>query len=247
MKGVWIPKFSMMRIAVGVLPAVLAFTPISATRAAPPDFQVHPGIFDPANTDLVGSLWVKGAGCPTGATVVLYPATTPSTYTDPACPAGDPKDANVEGLLLVKTGPTGNNASAGATITGLPKNLILTELGYDIRKPVSPDDARGSHCGAGAPRFNITTTVDFYFLGCDSPAPTVQATSNAWIRLRWGYPLPLMAYNSSFALVQVQGTVKSIEIVFDEGQDAGPDNFGAAVLDNIDINGTLVGQGPEAH
>ena len=38
-------------------------------------------------------------------------------------------------------------------------------------------------------------------------------------------------------------TVTSIQIVFDEGQDTGPDNFGLAVLDNIDVNGTLVGQG----
>jgi len=51
------------------------------------------------------------------------------------------------------------------------------------------------------------------------------------------------------ALVNVAGTVKSIEIIFDEGQDTGPDNFGAAILDNIDVNGVLVGRGPgkEAH
>ncbi len=36
-------------------------------------------------------------------------------------------------------------------------------------------------------------------------------------------------------------TIKQIFIVFDEGTNAGPDNFGIAVLDNIDINGTLVG------
>jgi len=31
----------------------------------------------------------------------------------------------------------------------------------------------------------------------------------------------------------------------DEGQDAsgGPDQFGAAILDNINVNGTLVGRG----
>jgi hypothetical protein len=41
-------------------------------------------------------------------------------------------------------------------------------------------------------------------------------------------------------------TVDSIEIVFDEGDDTGtPDNFGLAVLDNIDINTTLIGKGPE--
>jgi len=33
----------------------------------------------------------------------------------------------------------------------------------------------------------------------------------------------------------------------DEGADTGPDNFGVAILDNIDVNGTLVGQGPEGH
>jgi hypothetical protein len=39
--------------------------------------------------------------------------------------------------------------------------------------------------------------------------------------------------------------VQRIVIVFDEGQDAsgGPDQFGAAILDNIDVNGVLVGHG----
>jgi len=34
--------------------------------------------------------------------------------------------------------------------------------------------------------------------------------------------------------------------VFDEGQDTSPDNFGLAVLDNVDVNGTLVGRGDNA-
>jgi hypothetical protein len=39
--------------------------------------------------------------------------------------------------------------------------------------------------------------------------------------------------------------VKSIQIVFDEGTDAagGTDQFGLAVLDNIDVDGVLVGHG----
>ena len=37
--------------------------------------------------------------------------------------------------------------------------------------------------------------------------------------------------------------MKRISIVFDEGQDTGPDFFGLAVLDNIDVNATLVGRG----
>lgn len=228
------------RIAGAGLPALVALATSFGASADPPSFQVHPGVFDPANTNLVASLWVKGAGCPTGALVAIYPATTPTgNYTDPACTTGDPKDADVEGLLLVKTGPTANNAAAGATITGLPKNLSLTELGYDIRKPAPPPDPRGSHCGAGAPRFNITTSTGFAFIGCNSPPPDSEITGTGWVRLRWGA--------STLASAGVSGTVKSIEIVFDEGQDTGPDNFGAAVLDNIDINGTVVGQGPEAH
>ncbi len=55
----------------------------------------------------------------------------------------------------------------------------------------------------------------------------------------------MLAYNTQTGLLDdISGkTVKSLSIVFDEGQDTGPDNFGLAVLDNIDVNGTLVGQG----
>jgi len=42
------------------------------------------------------------------------------------------------------------------------------------------------------------------------------------------------------------GSVPSLTIVFDEGTDTGPDFFGAAILDDIDVNGTLVGQGEDA-
>jgi len=56
------------------------------------------------------------------------------------------RDNKNEGLLLAKTGPTNNNASAGATINGV-RGDVLTEVGFDIRN--------GTHCGAGAPRFNI--------------------------------------------------------------------------------------------
>src|SRR5438270_952170 len=37
------------------------------------------------------------------ADVAIGVPTPTGTYTDPACPTGDPKDNNVEGLLLVKT------------------------------------------------------------------------------------------------------------------------------------------------
>lgn len=43
--------------------------------------------------------------------------------------------------------------------------------------------------------------------------------------------------------------IKSIQIVFDEGQDAGggPDRFGAAILDNINVNGLVAGNRELTH
>lgn len=105
--------------------------------------------------------------------------------------------------------------------------------------------ANGSHCGAGAPRFDIQTTTDFYFVGYSSPPPTETALGDAWIRLRWGGAAPLMGYNSAGMLTPITGDVKSIFVVFDEGTDTGPDFFGGAVLDNIDVKGVLGGTGPD--
>src|SRR5438105_1528328 len=117
--------------------ATAAFAAFATSSAFADDdsnkFQVIPFAFDPANTHLVGATWLAGAGCPTGANVATYPATKPTgTYTDPACATGDTQDKAVQGLVLVKTGPTSNNASAGADIKGL-KTGKITELGYDIR------------------------------------------------------------------------------------------------------------------
>jgi hypothetical protein len=227
-----------MLCVVAVLGIVVAPQGIFAWNSF--SFTVVPFDFDPYRTHLVEAEWEDGIGCPTNAW------TTPDgvsfvAYTDTACLSGDPRDKRNFGLLLVKTGPTSNFASAGATLQGVT-GISLTELGYDVRKPVSFFDPSGSHCGAGAPRFNVVTTDDVtHFVGCASPAPLQTATGNGWIRLRWTTAQLLGATISSTDIV------KSIEIVFDEGQDAsgGPDQFGAAILDNIDVNGTLVGRGTE--
>ncbi|HVH67976.1 MAG TPA: hypothetical protein VM716_08925 [Gemmatimonadales bacterium] len=210
----------------------------------PPDndpIHVDPFQFDPSHTDLVRARWLRGTGCPTGATL-----SDGSPETDGACPTGDPKDKKNAGLLLVKTGPTSNVAAAGAEVKGV-KGITLTELGYDIRKAgATTGSPLGSHCGAGAPRFNVVTTdgttQTTHFLGCNSPPGMVASFSTGWERLRWG-PAELLA---AFPPILPTDVVQSIAIIFDEGQDpsGGPDSFGLAVLDNIDINGTLVGRGP---
>src|SRR6267378_6832638 len=139
-----------------VVPAQLAFAQL-------PFFSVVPFEFDPFDTRLVAAEWRSGIGCPTNAKTApfLPPDFTTvgsGTYTDPACLSGDSSDTRNQGLLLAKTGPTNNDASAGAVIDGV-KGTKLTELGYDLRKPGSgtgadvvgdQNDPRGSHCGAGA-------------------------------------------------------------------------------------------------
>lgn len=233
--------------------AFLALTMTCVTVAADNEgFNVKAQTFDPHHTFLVNATWLSGIGCPTNATVRLFDANPPynllppSKYTDPACPIGDSSDHSNQGLLLAKTGPTPNDASGTAVLVGV-KGTVLTELGYDLRKPgVDISDPRGSHCGAGAPRFNITLQDgEFFFLGCSSPPPTTQGAGVGFIRLRWGGGgAPLQAYLNGNALQTIPAiAVKSISIVFDEGQDTAPDNFGLAVLDNIDVNGTLVGHG----
>jgi hypothetical protein len=207
--------------------------------------SVRPGEFDPLKTRLVQATWVNGIGCPTDAGTAAFvggEVVDGPSYTDPACPDGD-RDPHVRGLLLAKTGPTGNVAAAVAEIKKV-RGKTLTELGYDIRKPAGASDNRGSHCGAGAPRFNVVTSDgSLYFVGCNSPSADVATAGDGWVRLRWGGSSNLMAFGSG-GLVNIKGmTVESISIVFDEGQDTGPDQFGLAVLDNIDVNGRLVGTG----
>jgi len=206
---------------------------VHAFAAGPPSFAVIPGISDPADTDLVNALWVGGLGCPTAARVT--PATTP--FTNAACPTGDATDIYHEGLLLIKTGPTSNNALSGATLFGV-QGIKLTELGYDIRA--------GSVCDAVAPRFDIwTTTGKYYKLVCDSSHPEltpVMTVGQGWTRLRWKPTGGVSGVNVTTGLVEkISDPILNILIIFDEGQDVAP-NSGIAVLDNIDVNGVLVGR-----
>lgn len=215
--------------AIGVVLALLVPTAAFAWKSG---FTVRPAEFDPGKTYLVQADWARGIGCPTNART--YDGTSFGTFTDPACPTGDRKDRKNEGLLLAKTGPTPNFASATAEIKGV-KGKTLTELGWDIRKPNgTPAGPRGSHCGGGAPRWNVTlkdgTT---HFIACNSPTPAVTA-GTGFQRHRWTGALLGPAAGQK---------IKRLSIVFDEGYDTGPDNFGLAVLDNIDVNGVLVGRG----
>jgi len=192
-----------------------------------PQINAVPFEFDPQHLEVVAAEWKGGIGCLEALEVICLASS-------------DPQDKFVAGLLLVKSGLTAQNASAGVSLTGV-KGITLTELGYDIRKRGAAADDNGSHCGAGAPRFNVTTSDGLtHFIGCNSP-PGMPTAGLDWIRLRWNATLLAAAFPP---ITPTSGTVVSISIVFDEGQDAGPDNFGLAVLDNIEVNGQLIGTGP---
>jgi len=180
-----------------------------------------------AGSNIVTSAWLGGMGLP-----------------DDGSNNPDGQDPH-RGLLLNKDGPTANCSSSGATISGFRPGGTLTELGFDYRL--------GGHCGAGAPRFNITTTTGLtYFAGCAdgtlTPAPQDPAQ---WSRVRFTAVqiFPAVGTNPPFVLGPAgTGTqVRSISIVFDEGTDSAspsdPAGVGLAVIDNIDVNGRLITAG----
>ncbi len=143
----------------------------------------------------------------------------------------DQRGSNNYALLLTKIGTTSTDAASGASITNV-RGITLTELGFDVRAD--------GHCGAGAPRFNVVTTDGTtHFTSCVA-APTtttlIDPQSNSWNRKRFDLS---SASTNVFPPFTAGEKVSNIQIVFDEGTDNGP---GYAFLDNIDINGVLVGQ-----
>jgi hypothetical protein len=173
----------------------------------------------PAGSNIVTSAWLAGMGLPDDGKT-LNP---------------DTRDPHV-GLLLSKNGPTANCSSAGATITGV-EGMPVTELGFDYRF--------GSHCGAGSPRFNLTTSDNvFHFVGgCANGTKTPSPQDpTEWARIRF-------TLATQFVPPVAPGAkIKSLSILVDEGTDSTSieDVFGIglSVVDNIDVNGTLITQGP---
>ncbi|MGH2674379.1 MAG: hypothetical protein ACRDKA_09790 [Actinomycetota bacterium] len=137
-------------------------------------------------------------------------------------------------LVLKKEGTTATNASSGGSVHGV-KNLALTELGFDYEV--------GGHCGAGAPRFNVTL-VDgtVFFFGCihgDVVETLTDRDGDMWNRVRFtdadAFPADGLSVWPSFGTAQAQ----AVHVVFDEGNDVG---VGFTRLDNIDVNGKLMGK-----
>jgi hypothetical protein len=150
-----------------------------------------------------------------GHTGIIVSAWTPGT----GLPDAGGSD---HGLVLQKNGATETNAAAGASVDGV-KGIKLTELGYDVKD--------GSHCSGGAPRFNVDASDGFHFVGACTNGTFAGSLTDSrgatWSRYRFSDA-------QAFPPISPTATVNSIDVVFDEQ--------GQAVIDNVDVNGTLVGK-----
>lgn len=144
--------------------------------------------------------------------------------------------SNRLGLLLSKNGLTTDCSSSGARIKGVRGMVVdgpTLILGFDVRN--------GTHCGGGAPRFNVTVREPkaaprFFFVGnCATGVQTPATQDPQWTQVR-------------FATVLPAGTrIESISILYDEGTDQpgaqDPNGVGLSVIDNIFINGRVIRRG----
>ncbi len=186
-----------------------------------------------AGSHIVTARWLKGLGLPDNGLA----------NSNGADPTNNPNKNDPHfGLLLSKNGPTPDCSAAGATIKGV-KGMIVdadSELGFDYRQ--------GSHCGAGAPRFNVDTDKGFFFVGCvNAPHSSAPQDPSQWTRIRSKLTTcGSECFNATLGVpgsVPVGAKIKSIDIIFDEGTDTANEDtlgVGLAVIDNIDINGVLI-------
>ena len=147
-------------------------------------------------------------------------------------PVSDNNDQYKKGLLLSKNSSSTNKASAGAIITGV-SGMSISQIGFDVRD--------GGHCTAKAPRFVITTNdnVVHTIAGCSKGTVAQPAPALGWKRMRFNVADPTQA----FPPMNPSSTVKSMRVILDEGPSTTDSKAGVVVLDNIDVNGTMIGQG----
>lgn len=205
--------------------------------------EITPGVTYPAGSRIVTAAWLGGAGLPDngGANTSAADLTTNPNKSDPH-----------RGLLLSKNGPTADCSAAGARILGV-RGMTVTptfQLGYDYRD--------GGHCGAGAPRFEVTyrlpsgSDASSFVGGCSNdstPTPAVQDPLQ-WSRVRFETSNPA----ESFPPIPPGSTIESISLIFDEGTDTptaprpsgdagNPAGIGLTVVDNIFVNGRTIRSG----
>jgi hypothetical protein len=142
---------------------------------------------------------------------------------------GDGSQTNNPGLVLLKNAYAHSGAWAGASIVNAPGSL--TELGLDY--------LAGGQCTSTSPRFIVVMTDASSHTVGGCRAGTIQTNTPVmgWERVR---------YNLDRANPPITPgmQVQSITLVLDQGPGSGQGAAGGlAVIDNIDVNGTLIGGG----
>jgi hypothetical protein len=118
------------------------------------------------------------------------------------------------GLVLAKNCPLEVLASAGAIANSI-KGQTAAELGYDLR-----DD---SPCGAGSPRYNLTTQQGtFHFVGgCANAQEDDTPLGDGWTRYRFQLDDP----TDSFPPVPPGSTIADLRLIVDEPGEYHLDNL----------------------
>lgn len=186
----------------------------------------------PRGANIVTSAWLGGLGLPDDDT-------NNSQNPFPANAGPSPEDRHT-GLLLSKNGPTPECAAAGARIKGWQPGNTIDQLGFDYRN--------GTHCGGGAPRFNITSTAGFtYFAGCNTGTPAFAPQDpTEWTRVLFDTDAQIFPAGAQPAFQLGVTPVRSISIIYDEGTDTAnndAEGVGLAVIDNINIGGNFITSG----
>lgn len=166
-----------------------------------------------------------------------------------------------KGLVLHKANESADLGIPYANIEGF-EGSVLRELGYDVRSQKSRHFS-GEHCNA-SPTVEVTltngTTYAFY---CTSGMHR-SIPNTAWDRVRFSdrdakaiscgsksctmQPWPGFASGKAIVASPKDADPKSgtFQIIMMDGYDSAPDFSGATYMDNIDLNGTLIGD-DEAH
>lgn len=143
----------------------------------------------------------------------------------------DAKGSRFQALLLQKATLTSTFSAAYAQVKGLEglPPAALVRLRWEHRND--------THCGAGAPRWNINitgATGNSYtvFLGCSGAAHAPGSGPN-WTRDNWEAADIAAQIQAQAGSDAVNGRIASVFIIFDEGNDVGP---GFVFIDNITVN-----------
>lgn len=166
-----------------------------------------------------------------------------------------------KGLVLQKGTLSDDLGIPYADIDGFD-NMPLKELGFDVRSQ-QQNGYSGEHCNA-SPTIEVTlTNGTTYAFFCTAGIHTA-IPNTAWDRVRFtdadAFPIacsgkgcvmePWPGFASGAAIVapptSPHPSFATFMIIMFDGYDSAPDFSGVTYMDNIDLNGTLIGDG-EGH